>query len=1453
MVWGKRNVKVLTVCIITILFFSSFQIGLDDFLNHTISKDLAEQNNAHRAYALSSIPGTNLVNQIELLDYYFPILSTSFVEVPGTQFNLNPSLYDGQVTFFFEVVMQSQSSSNTVTAKLFDKTSNTVVSNSILSTSSTSPVRLRSPALALPSSADEYAIQVSASSNSGLLLSGRMIVSQNGATNTSVVIPIGNVALSLSGQPDGNNPMSTSSTSLTLVRQIAKIYHFNQTKFDGKLNVFFESVVSTTKFQRTASAYLFDLTANNTVAGSQVSTSNFIPTKVRSGNLTLASGHDYTFAISSSSTDATALSFASRIIITQNNFTSTEIPIRVGNIYASVNTNLVNATTSISSINASAFTSPRFSFEADLFTTNSSLPVSVNLFDLTKNSVTSGSTVTASSTVSTRVRAENVTLSQTADEYITQLKGSGNLVTVNNGWVLVSMNSNLIKKFTDIMTELGTISSIADESVVTDYLNKTIISLKANTTSLVSDPNARSTLTSILDNALQNVQSAGNSVSALDKANANMSINNARTSITNYINQVSSFSGTSIPTTTANILVSEAQQILTDTHKQGTAIVGLVKNNPLTVTSLIINKAKTDGTNLRQITNSLISLGFKVTLNAVHHSPTVTDILFSNAATLQSFDVIIPANILSMYAVLGISDETASVGNSLSNAEFAATMNVTPLMVNNLLNSPDVSADIKLAVGIACHPIFTTQECQFGFANPTSPLARFQIGGSVASPIIGTVISACFAFDICGPLLEKLQDELAHIFATNLQQTTPTVTVVKVVNGGNRSASDFMIHVRATPQATPPDFRANLAGTVVRVLPGGYDVTEDAVSGYIQSFGPDCKMGSITSLGQHKICTITNTFVLLNDGFDNGLNGWTFFGDIGYYKLNLDTATGRPPPSANIDGEVARGGCSKEGMQKVVDISSYRGGPLTLAFNYRVMSTFSSPYFKVTHAIVSVVDPNTGADLFTYFLNHGTVTDSDWQYFSTDISSFVSGKSAIKLQLYHGDCWYSTYAANNWYDNVQLVAGTPPPPPPPPPLPTQPTTITVGQGPIFAAVNPNTNKVYVTNTGAFFGIGNTVSVIDGATDTVTATIAGFNYPYDIAVNPTTNMIYVTNIIGSTVSVINGATNTVTATIGLSAPAAIAVNPTTNMVYVTNYAANTVSVINGATNTVTATIPVGNYPIGVAVNPTTNMVYVTNYVANTVSVINGATNTVTATIPVGNYPYIVAVNPTTNMVYFTNYIANYVSVINGATGTLTGTIIVGSTPTDVQINPSTNKIFVSNGLANEMSVIDGATNTVTAVLPAGLYAYGIGVNPSTNKEYVANYYSNTVSLITGATSSPLLARSTSMPQNPPSGPPYFSLQVNQTSVNATRSNTTVVPLKVVWNTGYTAQPVSATFMGNTTSVIPSVTSIINTTSSQLFNVNLKVPSSTPSGNYHVGVNIAEPDGASRFIPLFVRVQ
>ena len=79
--------------------------------------------------------------------------------------------------------------------------------------------------------------------------------------------------------------------------------------------------------------------------------------------------------------------------------------------------------------------------------------------------------------------------------------------------------------------------------------------------------------------------------------------------------------------------------------------------------------------------------------------------------------------------------------------------------------------------------------------------------------------------------------------------------------------------------------------------------------------------------------------------------------------------------------------------------------------------------------------------------------------------------------------------------------------------------------------------------------------------------------------------YVTNAGDNTVSVIDTATNTATATVGVGTqPVSVAVSPDGKFVYVVNAVSNNVSVIATASNTVTATVGVGVGPTGVGIMP-----------------------------------------------------------------------------------------------------------------------------------------------------------------------------------------------------------------------------------------------------------------------------
>src|SRR5262249_10901175 len=101
------------------------------------------------------------------------------------------------------------------------------------------------------------------------------------------------------------------------------------------------------------------------------------------------------------------------------------------------------------------------------------------------------------------------------------------------------------------------------------------------------------------------------------------------------------------------------------------------------------------------------------------------------------------------------------------------------------------------------------------------------------------------------------------------------------------------------------------------------------------------------------------------------------------------------------------------------------------------------------------------------------------------------------------------------------------------------------------------------------------------------------HPTAVAVNTVTNKIYVANFTGNSVTVIDGATNT-TATVPAGAlPFALAVNEVTNKIYIVNQSSNDVTIIDGATNNATS-VTIGPFPNAVAVNSVTNKVYVTDF-------------------------------------------------------------------------------------------------------------------------------------------------------------------------------------------------------------------------------------------------------------------
>lgn len=202
--------------------------------------------------------------------------------------------------------------------------------------------------------------------------------------------------------------------------------------------------------------------------------------------------------------------------------------------------------------------------------------------------------------------------------------------------------------------------------------------------------------------------------------------------------------------------------------------------------------------------------------------------------------------------------------------------------------------------------------------------------------------------------------------------------------------------------------------------------------------------------------------------------------------------------------------------------------------------------------------------------------------------------------------------------------------------------------------------------------------------------------------------YITNL-DNTVSVIDTATNNITATAlgrGLS-PVGIAVSPDGTKVYLTEHVLEGVVYALDTTTNLAVPVKVGSGPWGVAVSPDSTKVYVTNRGDDTVSVIDTATNNVTDTVSVGSSPFEVAVTPDGKYVYVTNYNSGTVDVIDTATNKVTATVDVEVNPTGVAVTLDGKKVYVASEGANSVFVIDTATNEVTATVKVGRLPVAFG--------------------------------------------------------------------------------------------------------------------------------------------------
>ncbi|MFN0085055.1 MAG: beta-propeller fold lactonase family protein [Blastocatellia bacterium] len=300
-----------------------------------------------------------------------------------------------------------------------------------------------------------------------------------------------------------------------------------------------------------------------------------------------------------------------------------------------------------------------------------------------------------------------------------------------------------------------------------------------------------------------------------------------------------------------------------------------------------------------------------------------------------------------------------------------------------------------------------------------------------------------------------------------------------------------------------------------------------------------------------------------------------------------------------------------------------------------------------------------------------------------------------------------------------------------------------------AALPPWTSgyRVYVTNEST-----GELSVIDGATLEVIATVPLGKRPRGIHASPDKRTIYVAlsgsppappGVDESTlpppdksadgIGVFDVESNKLVRVLqGGSDPENFDISRDGGTILVSNEDASGLSFIDVASGKAGQTVGVGSEPEGVTLAPNGKLVYVTDEADGAVSVIDVAARKRLKTFKVGRRPR--------NIVFLPDGKRGYVNAENDGTVVLFDAVrnvtlreIPLGTPGEIKpmglaLSPDTRHLYVSAGRGRKVFIVDTATNQSVASFEVGQRPWGIAVSPDGKMLFTANGPSNDVSAV-----------------------------------------------------------------------------------------------------------------------------
>lgn len=289
-------------------------------------------------------------------------------------------------------------------------------------------------------------------------------------------------------------------------------------------------------------------------------------------------------------------------------------------------------------------------------------------------------------------------------------------------------------------------------------------------------------------------------------------------------------------------------------------------------------------------------------------------------------------------------------------------------------------------------------------------------------------------------------------------------------------------------------------------------------------------------------------------------------------------------------------------------------------------------------------------------------------------------------------------------------------------------------------------RVFVTNERS-----GTLSVIDGATRRVAATVPLGKRPRGLKVSPDGRLLYVA-LSGSPIAgpgvdqsklpppdkgadgigVVDLATLKLLRILrGVSDPEQLAVSGDGKRLFVASEDTGKGVVIDATDGRVMASMPVGGEPEGVTLSPGGRFVYMTSEEDHQVSVIDTAMNRVIATIEVGERPRFTEFSDDGRTAYVSGENDGTITVIDAVAHQRLRTLKLEGAlarPVGMVVSHDGRQLYTVTGRGQKLLALDPQTGKVLKSLDVGPRPWGVALSPDGRTLYTANGNSNDVSVV-----------------------------------------------------------------------------------------------------------------------------